>query len=238
MQKPITDIMNLNQGIAQLLKDEGCRIFGFADLTLLPPEFEDARRGASVGIIIGEPYGTAEGIREMLEGKPGKFGSESGATFEPLNRYKAAVKGFLKASKYKSDIKYLNTTITFKMLATLAGIGWIGRCAVLTTKEWGPSLRLSAIATDAPLECGTPITKSLCPPDCFECADICPVNAIKKGVLWERFPDGTGVHRDEFFDVKACRIGRKQIDPKAQGEPTCGLCICACPFTKKRQGHE
>lgn len=92
--------MNLNQGIAQLLKDEGCRIFGFADLTLLPPEFEDARRGASVAIIMGEPYGTAEGIREMFKGKSGKFGNESGATFEPLNRYKAAVKSFLKSAKY------------------------------------------------------------------------------------------------------------------------------------------
>lgn len=228
--------MNLNQGMTQLLKDEGCRVFGFADLTLLPPEFESTRRGASVAIVMGEPYGTAEGIRDMLDGNNGKFGSASGATFGSLARYKAAVKGFLKAAKVKSDIKYLNTTITFKMLATLAGIGWIGRCAVLTTKEWGGALRFAAIATDAPFECGTPVTKSQCPPDCYECADICHVNAIKKGVLWERFPDGTGVHRDEFFDVKTCRMGRRQRDLSAQSEPTCGLCICACPFTKKSVG--
>lgn len=228
--------MNLNDEITHLLKNEGCRIFGFADLTLLPPEYENARRGASVAVVIGEPYGTKEAINEMLDGKSEKLGSTCGATYGTLDRYKAAVKSFLKSTKYKSDIKYLNTTITFKMLATLAGIGWIGRCAVLTTNEWGGALRLSAIATDAPLECGTPITKSQCPPDCYECADICHVNAIKRGVLWERFPDGTGVHRDEFFDAKACRMGRKQNAPEAQGEPICGRCICACPFTKKSVG--
>jgi Fe-S-cluster-containing hydrogenase component 2 len=158
---------------------------------------------------------------------------EGGGTFAPLDRYKTAVSKLLKANKYKPDMKYLNSTITYKMLATLSGIGWIGKCAVLTTKEWGNALRITAVATNAPLECGTPVIKSQCPPDCNKCADVCHVNAIKRnGILWERFPDGTGVHRDEFFDVALCRKGRKQHDPFGS-ESICGKCIAACPFTIK-----
>ena len=223
--------MALNQEITKLLIEEGCQIFGFADLSLLPTEYQGARRGAEYAIIMGEPYGTAEGMRANLSGDSRVFGMEGGKTSEPLERYRSAVKDFLKRRKYKSDIKYMTTVITYKMLATLAGIGWVGRCAVLTTREWGNALRLTAVATNAPLVGGIPIMKSECPSDCYLCADVCHANAIKRNaVLWERFSDGTGVHRDEFFDAKACRKGREIHDPVSQ---ICGKCIAACPFTKR-----
>lgn len=214
--------MNLNQEIIRLLDKEGCKIVGFADLRILP---EEPRRGSDFGIVMGEPY-TAEGMKENLEGKPETFDYDSGATFEPLERFKKSVIQFLKEKGYKANTKYLNTVVTHKTIGTLAGVGWIGRCALLTTKEWGPAMRLTAVLTNAPLECGTPITKSLCPPDCAACADICPAKAIKEG-LWEQ-----GVHRDEFFDVKACRKGRQKR------KPMCGLCISICPYTKKGLGYE
>jgi len=155
--------MKLNLEIIELLKKEGCNIFGFADF--------------------------------------------SGRTAE---------KG------YKRNKTYSRMTITYKMLATLAGIGWVGRCALLITKDLGPALRFTALLTNAPLECGTPITQSLCPPDCSACADICPANAVKTG-LWER-----GIHRDEFFDVNACKKGRSQCH---------GLCISICPYIQKGFGY-
>jgi epoxyqueuosine reductase QueG len=221
--------MKLTEEISKLLKNEGCKIFGFADFRGLPAE---PRRGADFGIIMGEPY-TATGMMENLEGKPERFAADSEATFEPLKRYKAKVMQLLRANGYKPDIKYRSTisrdcplAITHKMIGTLSGIGWIGRCAILTTEKFGPALRLVALGTNAPLECGTPITKSLCPLDCTACADICPTNAIKEG-LWKQ-----GIHRDEFFDVKACCKGR------SARKPMCGLCISACPFTKKGLGYQ
>ena len=39
--------------------------------------------------------------------------------------------------------------ITYKMLATLAGIGWIGKNALLVTKEQGSAVRFTAVLTDA-----------------------------------------------------------------------------------------
>jgi len=215
--------MKMNQEIVELLKHEGCTIFGFADLRILPAE---PRKGLDVGIIMGAPY-TAEGMRENLEGDSGKFARDGGATFEPLERYTKTVARYLRSKGYKANYKkYRKMLITDKTVGTLSGIGWIGRCALLVTKAVGPALRLSALLTNAPLECATPITESQCPADCTACADICPTQAIKEG-LWER-----GVHRDEFFDVNACKKGRRAR------QPMCGLCISVCPFTKKGLGYQ
>jgi len=209
--------MNLNKEIINLLKQEGCNIVGFADLLTIP---EKQRKGFDFGIVMGATY-TTEGLKEYLEGKSSKFGNDSGATFEALDRYKTTVMKFLKEKGYKASDKYSAMKLTHKTVATMAGLGWIGRCAILTTRELGPALRLEVVLTNARVQCGTPITKSQCPPDCTACVDICPANAIKGG-LWE-----LGVHRDEFFDVKACRkmyVSRGGL---------CGLCIAACPYTQK-----
>jgi len=216
--------MSLNQELTDLLTAEGCTILGFADLRILQ---EEPRKKLDTGIIVGFPY-TAEGMKENLAGNPDKFWRDAGATFEPLERFTEKVVQFLKERKYKANTKtYKQTVVTAKTVGTLSGIGWIGRCAMLTTKETGPALRLSVILTNAPFECGTPITKSLCPEDCTACADICPAGAVKGG-LWER-----GVHRDEFFDVTACGKGRGN-----KKNPCNNLCIAVCPYAKTGLGYE
>jgi ferredoxin len=217
--------MNLNQEIIEILKQEGCNIVGFADLRKLPDSFDKARKGFDFGIVMGEAY-SAEGLKQFLDsGNPDRFGNDSGDAYATLDRYNAALIKFLKSKKFKAIDKHLTTTLTHKTVGTLAGLGWIGRCALLTTKAAGCGLRLTTVLTNAPVKCGEPITKSQCPPHCSECADICPANAIKNG-LWEQ-----GIHRDEFFDVKACRAFRNSQDD------FCGLCIAACPFTKEGLGY-
>ena len=209
------------------MEKEDCQIFGYANLKILP---EEPRKGLDTGIIMGAPY-SARGMKENLEGNPGRFKSDSKATFEPLDCFQRSVIQFLKENGYKASttyktMDYLAGGVTHKMVGTMAGIGWIGRCALLTTKKFGPALRLSAVLTNAPLKCGKPITKSKCPPKCNACADICPTKAIKEG-LWAQ-----GVHRDTFFDVNACKKGR------SKRKPMCGLCISICPYTKKGLGYE
>ena len=213
--------MNLNQELLSVLKQEGCDIVGFADLRILP---EEPRKKLDTGIIIGVPYVPA-GMEMKREDNPIRFADGGGGTFEPLERYNQITVQFLKERKYKANVKYSTTQITMKMLATIAGIGWIGKCAILTTKETGPALRFTAVLTNAPFEHGTPIIKSQCPPDCTDCADACPTQAIKGG-LWER-----GIHRDEFFDVEACKKHRSKVDGY------CCICMSACPFTKQGLGY-
>jgi len=213
----------MNQEIIELLKQEGCDIVGFADLRILP---EEARKGLDVGIIMGATY-SYESMKANLEGDSTLFASSSGETGGALRRFTRTVMHYLEEKKYEAKRDNYNgsivTDISDKTVGTLSGIGWIGRCALLVTEKVGPALRLAVVLTNAPLECGTPILKSQCPPDCTDCADICPTKAIKGG-LWER-----GVHRDEFFDVNACLKGIQER------RPMCGLCISSCPYTKGLQ---
>ena len=121
-----------------------------------------------------------------------------------------------------------NTILPHKTVATRAGIGWIGKCALLVTGGFGSSIRLSSILTDAPLETDLPINKSKCG-DCMVCADACPGRAVS-GRPWE-----VGLYRDEFFDPVKCRkTARERSKQGFGGEITiCGKCIEVCPYTKR-----
>jgi len=208
----------MNQELIDLLKQEGCRIAGFADLSPLP---EEPRKGLPVGIIMATTY-APQAVWDKLDDGQRQMIHDNHAMGEPLERYNKAAKAFLRERGYKRNSTYPSMQITYKTLATLAGIGWIGRNALLVSKEQGPAVQFTAVLTDAPFECGTPIIESLCPPDCTACADVCPTKAIQGG-LWAR-----GIHRDEFFDVNACKKGRGKCAT---------VCIAHCPLTRKGLGY-
>ncbi len=113
-----------------------------------------------------------------------------------------------------------------KTLATLSGIGWIGRSSLLITPSQGPRVRPGALLTDMPLEINAPIVQSQCG-NCRACVEICPVDAIK-GHVWSQ-----GDSRSELLDVRRCydylwskkaTLGRRQL---------CGLCLKVCPVRRK-----
>jgi epoxyqueuosine reductase QueG len=210
--------MTLNQELIELLKQDGCRIIGFADLSVLP---EEPRNGLGVGVVMATAY-LPTAVWDRLSGKQRQDFEDYMAMGNPLERFKKTTKAFLKERGYKRNTTYKSMEITYKMLATLAGIGWIGRNAMLVTKEQGSAVRFTAVLTDAPFECGTPVTASLCPPNCHNCFDACPGKAIKGG-LWER-----GIHRDEFYDVEACKKNRSACDT---------VCVAGCPFTQQGLGY-
>jgi len=206
--------MSLNLEITERLKQEGCCIVGFADLHELPAE---PRKGLGVGVIMATQY-APDAVWDKLGDTQKQAIKNNWKLGDPLERYNKAAKAFLKEKGYRRNTTYPSMEVTFKMLATLAGIGWIGKCALLVSKELGPAVRFTAVLTNAPFDCGTPITSSLCPPDCNACADACPTKAVS-GRMWAR-----GIHRDEFFDVGACKKGRSKCD---------GICIASCPFAQK-----
>ena len=121
-----------------------------------------------------------------------------------------------------------NTTLPNKTVATRAGIGWIGKCALLVTDRFGSAVRLSSILTDAPLETALPINASKCG-DCMACTDACPGRAVS-GKPWE-----AGLYRDDFFDPVKCRkTARERAKQGFGGEITiCGKCIEVCPYTRR-----
>lgn len=120
------------------------------------------------------------------------------------------------------------TALPHKTVATRAGLGWIGKCALLVTSEYGPAVRLSSLVTDAPLTPAKPIDESLCG-ECTGCRDVCPGNAVS-GKLWK-----VGMEREEFWDAYACRRAARLLAAERLHEEItlCGRCIAACPYTKR-----
>jgi len=130
------------------------------------------------------------------------------------------------------------TALPHKTVATRAGLGWIGKCALLVTKEYGSSVRLSSLITNAPLECAVPIVNSQCG-NCMVCANACPGKAVS-GNLWSE-----NIDRDDFFNSIQCRKAARELAAKhIDKEITlCGKCIQVCPYTqaylnKARTAHE
>lgn len=231
--------MDINNEIIRLLDQEGCNIVGFADLHNLSIE---ARQGFDRGILIALPY-TKEAVLDNKNGMPKQYFAEYSAISKRLSELALLTADFIRQCGYKVLPKVPSmivqdqdhrTIMPHKTVATLAGIGWIGKCALLVTNEVGSALRLIVVLTNAPFDCGTPIVKSICPPDCSICANICPGNAPLGG-LWE-----AGIDRDSFFNAHACRSAARTRAKEMLDidETICGLCISNCPFTKRGLGYE
>ena len=233
--------MFLNDEIIKLMKQENCNIVGFADLRCLSKE---VRQNFDYGIVIALSY-SKEAMQENTNGNIQPYYNEFKPKNPRLNQLILKIEQYLVYRGYKALAKTqsmtvqdedLRTVLPHKTVATLAGIGWIGKCAMLVTDKVGSALRISVVLTNAPLECGVPITKSKCPPNCTVCADICPGKAPLDGdvPLWE-----SNVDRADFFDANACcTAARKRAkEMLGIGDTLCGLCMSVCPFTKRGLGY-
>lgn len=118
-------------------------------------------------------------------------------------------------------------SISHKLAAHLAGLGWIGKSCLLITPEYGPRIRWGTVLTNAPL---TPTASDLTPRqcgDCRECVDTCPPGAFT-GV-----PFNPSEPRDVRFRAHSCKQytdGRRE----SLGEGICGLCVYVCPYGRKQ----
>jgi len=122
----------------------------------------------------------------------------------------------------------LHTVLPHKTVATRAGIGWIGKSALLVTEQFGSMVRISSILTNAPLETAEPVNESKCG-DCMICTNACPAGAVS-GRVWE-----VGLPREAIFDAARCRdTARARAMQGFGGDITiCGKCIEACPYTRR-----
>jgi epoxyqueuosine reductase len=114
-----------------------------------------------------------------------------------------------------------------KTLATLAGLGWIGKSTLLVTPEHGPRIRPAMLLTDMPLKVDVPVTQSKCG-DCTACVDACPAGAIK-GNLWSQTTP-----RSELFDLSRCFNYRWSKKAELGRRLECGSCLKVCPVGRNR----
>ena len=132
------------------------------------------------------------------------------------------------ATRYKVDWETLTAPFPHKTAATRAGLGWVGKSALLVTPDLGPALRLNTVLTDAPLVAGDPITQSRCG-DCRACVEACPAGAIK-GEHWY-----TGRPRSELLDAHACnQTCRGRAAARGIELGRCGICMAVCPKRPRR----
>jgi epoxyqueuosine reductase QueG len=228
-------INNLSIQLKNHLLAQGASLIGFGHLGELPPE---ARRGLPLGVAIAvkHPKEVIRGIHDLptaayyeqynlLNDRLDAL-AESGAKLLRDSGFTAVAQTRAYVERH-GETDY-STLLPHKTVATRAGLGWIGKCALLVTKEYGSMVRIASILTDAPLETVKPINTSQCG-DCTVCAQACPAGAVS-GKQWS-----VELARKDFFDAAACRkIARERALQGFGVEITqCGKCIEVCPWTRR-----
>lgn len=119
----------------------------------------------------------------------------------------------------------LASPLSHKLVATRAGLGWIGKTDLFVSPRFGPRMRLASIVTTVPLEVGEPTVESECG-RCRLCVEQCPTQAAN-GASWH-----AGVAREAFFDAFKCRDYCRKISMQRLGEciSLCGKCVAVCPL--------
>lgn len=218
-------------------------IFGFADLRgLLPPEYSDYNYGISIGkrldssivdtLVNGPSLGYFHHYKEINE-QLTRVASEISHSLGYLGIDSIPVVPTISFSQGKNK-KYLETLsydISHKMVATRAGLGWIGKTDLLISKAFGPRVRLVSILLKQDPGCSaSPYNKSKCG-DCNLCVLNCPAGAAT-GLKWD-----ITIPRDSFFNAFKCREKCGELAKKLLNvdERICGLCVSICPVGRTKQ---
>jgi len=232
-----TGKVNLRGKLESLAKDIGATYFGIADLAPVRQRISQQGgqsltqfpRAVSHGFVL------ADGIVNTLvhHEDVGALNSYWYYVYQIVNPRidsislmlaqsldRAGFQALVVPSSQLVDSTRLAGVFSHKLAAHLAGLGWIGKSALLITPEHGPRVRWGTVLTDAPLEPGTPVDE-MCQ-DCDACVKGCPVHAFTGQVFDQPRP------RSEIFAADVCH-GYLQKREQT-GHKSCGMCVYICPF--------
>lgn len=234
-------MQDIDKILARHLIPEKNFIYGFADLTgLLDKKFKNFNWGISIGRILDNAV-----VDEITGGPTKEYYSHYKQVNEELSILTKIISDDLNKNNIETleivptvsaaelDTTYfktLRTDFSHKMVATRAGLGWIGKTDLFISKEHGPRLRLVSILLKTPVKSKTkPINKSCCG-YCNICVELCPAKDAN-GKLWD-----ITLEREEFFDPWKCRdqcaeFGRIKLGMNAR---VCGICVAVCPIGRKK----
>lgn len=223
-------------GIDQLLKEKlmeaGASIVGFADLG-------DIGSAKELGLTYGISIAVAlkpNVVNNLYKGVTNEYEKEYVDVNNQLDELALLASQILRKEGYNTHVQTTTKVVTneamesklpHKTVATRAGLGWIGKCALLVTPEYGSAIRLTSLLTNAELKVGKPINKSKCG-QCNRCVTLCPGTAVE-GVNWQ-----LGLHRSDYYNHVKCRTeARRRSELNNIYKSLCGICILACPYTEK-----
>jgi len=206
-------------------------LVGFADLTSIN---EEARQGFNYGISLALPL-YRDTIKDIIRGP-------NLDAFNAVNARNREIKEIAtKGEKYITELGFhafsqafvrrneqYETQLPHKTVATLAGIGFIGKSSLLITREYGAAVRLSSMLTDMPFKTAQPITESFCG-ECSICVDACPAGALLNH-NWSYYSIRKGL-----INIEACcgEISKRGKLFNTNGGAICGVCVAVCPYSKK-----
>lgn len=234
--------MSMNKKIIKILKPCHVDYIGFADITSYQEEL--MRYGG--GITAGYANAISIGIAipdSIVDHLPQRNDVNVSCEYkihgydvlnQRLNMIASTLSSYLNQRNYmtlpiavadRTDEENALPTVSHKMIAHIAGLGWIGKNCLLITKRHGPRVRFISLLTDAPVKTANSPLEQQCH-DCEECVKACPVRAIRgKNFVM-------GEEREERFDFLKCQ---KYFDALKRSRPfaVCGMCLYACPYGKK-----
>ena len=230
----------LNSQIEDGLFCNSASLIGFADVSALHVQITgNFPRAVSIAVALNPAI-----VRDISKGPTKEYYAE----YERVNNLLAelcerAVKILtmtgnraeaVKITTGHFDLSTLSVLLQHKTIATRAGLGWVGKSALLITKKYGAAIRLGTVLTDAKFEVGEPINDSQCGV-CISCVEACPAKAIT-GRNWEM-----GLERGAIYDAFACCDTAQKLSKRFSLLPNlviCGICINVCPWTQKYISRE
>jgi epoxyqueuosine reductase QueG len=233
--------------LLELAKKSGA-LAGIADLSLLEglPTYgglriSDYRYAVSVAMAL-----PSDAVKMITEDSPGVlYGHAYKTSNQALDALSLAIAQEIEGRGYRTLIIPASLTIdreknvghaSHKAFAWAAGLGWIGRNALLINPAYGPAVRLATVLTDMPLKPNSPVTNG-----CGECR-LCVLSCPAKALTHVKF-DVRPSSRDEILDAGGCLARlEKNKESLAQDPLTfqyaatiCGICIKVCPIAKQRR---
>lgn len=180
----------------------GASIVGFGELEgLVPKRWSALSTGVSIAVRLSDIV-----IDEIENGPTLTYAYHYRATNQLLDSISTKSSNLLQSCGYHAlpipasqtvDSERLEGLISHKMVATRAGVGWIGKNDLIITPEYGPRVRLVSVLTDAPLRPSEPISESKCG-ECMLCVRACPARALK-GRNWT-----LNITREDLMEVSQC----------------------------------
>lgn len=234
MREGDVDVENCSK-LERLILDWGISLVGFADLAGLEARvMSDWPRAVSMALALDPTALTG-----LEQGPTPQYFEEYKRANRALNEIAGRVSSFILGLGYRAEpipatwpegpgreewIRKLTSPFQHKTAATRAGLGWVGKNALLVTPTLGPRVRLATVLTDMPLPVGEPRTEGRCG-KCRACARACPAGAIK-GQEW-----AAGLAREHLVDAWLCyETARRLLLERVGAEnAVCGVCMAACP---------
>jgi epoxyqueuosine reductase len=225
--------MDTKKNYAQLKKfclQQGAALFGVADIVRIREDFllnrkclQALTRAVCLGVRL------SGGILSEIESVPTKLYFHHYKTANMfLDQLAFKVGDYVQAKGFKSvaipasqilDWQHQKAHLSHKRIASLAGLGWIGRNNLLVNKKFGAQIRLVTILTDMPLKTDTPL-KAGCG-QCRLCIDVCPAAAIKD-------------EPQEFDHIGCFRKLKDFQKQRLVDQYICGVCVNVCGGEKRK----